>query len=110
MRRTRPRYLLPRDVAPFLGMLAQLGVILYMFLVGLELNPTCCADSAHTTVAIVAREHRRCRSCSGAALALYLYPRFSTSDVPFTHFALFLGVAMSVTAFPVLARILADRG
>ena len=46
----------------------------------------------------------------GAALALYLYPRFSSSDVPFTHFALFLGVAMSITAFPVLARILTDRG
>ena len=45
----------------------------------------------------------------GSLLALYLYPRFSTSDVPFTHFALFLGVAMSITAFPVLARILADR-
>jgi Kef-type K+ transport system membrane component KefB len=45
-----------------------------------------------------------------AALALYLYPRFSTADVPFTSFALFLGVAMSITAFPVLARILSDRG
>ena len=51
-----------------------------------------------------------CRSCSASALALYLYPRLSTSDVPFTHFALFLGVAMSITAFPVLARILTDRG
>ena len=40
--------------------------------------------------------------------ALYLYPRFAPADVPFTHFSLFLGVAMSITAFPVLARILAD--
>jgi Kef-type K+ transport system membrane component KefB len=45
----------------------------------------------------------------GAALALWLYPRFSSSDVSFTPFALFLGVAMSITAFPVLARILAER-
>src|SRR4029453_15809285 len=44
----------------------------------------------------------------GSAFALYLYPRFSSSNVPFTHFALFLGIAMSITAFPVLARILAD--
>ena len=43
-------------------------------------------------------------------LALQLYPRLSTSDVPFTSFALFMGIAMSVTAFPVLARILTDRG
>lgn len=40
---------------------------------------------------------------------LYLYPRLSSSDVPFTSFALFMGVAMSITAFPVLARILTDR-
>jgi Kef-type K+ transport system membrane component KefB len=45
----------------------------------------------------------------GSLLALYLYPRFATSDVRFTHFALFIGVAMSITAFPVLARILADQ-
>ena len=44
----------------------------------------------------------------GTTLALYLYPRVSTSDVPFTSFALFLGIAMSITAFPVLARILSD--
>jgi Kef-type K+ transport system membrane component KefB len=45
----------------------------------------------------------------GATLALYLYPTLATSDVPFTSFALFLGVAMAITAFPVLARILTDR-
>jgi Kef-type K+ transport system membrane component KefB len=45
----------------------------------------------------------------GATLALWLYPTLSTSDVPFTSFALFLGVAMSITAFPVLARILTDE-
>src|SRR5205085_5427874 len=42
-------------------------------------------------------------------LALFLYPRFSNRAVPFTSFVLFVGVAMSVTAFPVLARILTDR-
>jgi K+:H+ antiporter len=46
----------------------------------------------------------------GTILALYLYPRLSTNDVPFTSFALFMGVAMSITAFPVLARIVTDRG
>ena len=45
-----------------------------------------------------------------AALALPLYSHLSTSDVPFTVFALFLAVSLSVTAFPVLARILTDRG
>jgi Kef-type K+ transport system membrane component KefB len=46
----------------------------------------------------------------GATLSLWFYPTLSTSDVPFTVFALFLGVSLSVTAFPVLARILTDRG
>src|SRR5262249_5275400 len=43
------------------------------------------------------------------ALALALYPLFATQSVPFTVFALFIGVSMSITAFPVLARILTDR-
>ncbi|MCQ7029998.1 cation:proton antiporter, partial [Escherichia coli] len=45
----------------------------------------------------------------GAGLALALYPILSNDQVPFRSFALFLGVSMSVTAFPVLARILTDR-
>src|SRR5262249_50546735 len=46
----------------------------------------------------------------GSVAALLLYPRLSTNDVSFTSFSLFMGVAMSITAFPVLARILTDRG
>ena len=93
----------------YLGVVAQLGVILYMFLVGLELNPDLLRGQVHATVA-TSHASIVLPFVLGAALALYLYPRFSTSDVPFTSFALFIGVAMSITAFPVLARILADRG
>ena len=102
-------FILPPAVAPFLGVVAQLGVIMYMFLVGLELNPELLRNRAH---AIVATSHASIVApfVLGSALALYLYPRFSTSNVPFTSFALFLGLAMSITAFPVLARILSDRG
>jgi Kef-type K+ transport system membrane component KefB len=46
----------------------------------------------------------------GSLLALWLFPRAATAGVPFTSFALFIGIAMSITAFPVLARILFDRG
>jgi Kef-type K+ transport system membrane component KefB len=101
-------YILPPTVAPFLGIVAQLGVILYMFLVGLELNPDMLRGQVHATVA-TSHASIVLPFVLGSALALYLYPRFSTSDVPFTNFALFLGVAMSITAFPVLARILSDR-
>jgi Kef-type K+ transport system membrane component KefB len=99
---------LPPSVAPFLGVIAQLGVVLYMFLVGLELNPRVLRERARATVAI-SHSSIIAPFLSGAALALLLYPRLSSRDVPFTSFALFFGAAMSITAFPVLARILTDR-
>jgi len=101
--------LLPPSVAPFLGVHAQIGVMLYMFLVGLELDLGVLRKSGHSTIAI---SHASIVApfLLGSALALVLYPVLSTSDVPFTVFALFIGVALSITAFPVLARILTDRG
>ena len=102
-------YILPLDVAPYLGILAQLGVVVYMFLVGLELNADMLRGHLRTTL-VASHASIAVPFVMGAALALFLYPRFSSSDVPFAHFALFLGVAMSITAFPVLARILSDRG
>src|SRR6202158_1840708 len=102
-------YLFPAAVGPYLNILAQVGVILYMFLVGLELDPALLRKRGHATVAI---SHASIIApfLLGATIALYLYPKLSTRDVPFTCFSLFLGVSMSVTAFPVLARILTDRG
>lgn len=91
-----------------LKVVAQLGVILYMFLVGLELNTQKVGRQAHTAIAI-SHASIVLPFILGAALALWLYPLLAPQDVPFTSFALFLGVAMSITAFPVLARILTDR-
>ncbi len=103
------QFVLPAAVAPYLGVIAQLGVILYMFLVGLELNHEVLRERAHATVAI---SHASIVApfVLGAALALMLYPPFAGGAASFTSFALFMGVAMSITAFPVLARILTDRG
>jgi len=100
---------LPASIAPFLGVIAQIGVILYMFLVGLELYPGQLKHRAHVTIA-TSHASIVLPFVLGSVLALVLYPRLSSSDVPFTSFALFMGVAMSITAFPVLARILTDRG
>jgi Kef-type K+ transport system membrane component KefB len=102
-------FLLPAGVMPYLGVLAQLGVILYMFLVGLELNAGMLRARAHATVAI-SHASIVVPFVLGAALALVLFPRLAPAGVPFTSFALFMGVAMAITAFPVLARILTDRG
>jgi Kef-type K+ transport system membrane component KefB len=97
------------QVTTALRAVAQLGIVLYMFLVGLELNGAKLKHHAHATVAI---SHASIVApfVLGAVLALWLYPTLSHRGVPFTSFALFMGVAFSVTAFPVLARILADRG
>jgi Kef-type K+ transport system membrane component KefB len=96
------------QVAAALGAVSQLGVMLYMFLVGLELNP---ARLRHQARAAVAISHASIvvPFTLGAALALGLYPALSHAGVPFTSFSLFLGMAMAITAFPVLARILTDR-
>ncbi len=101
-------YILPHSIAPLLNVISQVGVILYMFLVGLELDLSLLRARAHSTIAI---SHASIVApfLLGASLALLLYPRLSTKNVSFTAFSLFLGASMSVTAFPVLARILTDR-
>ncbi len=90
-------------------MIAQVGVILYMFLVGLELDTGLLRHRAHASVA-VSHASIIAPFLLGSALALWLHPSFAPAGVPFTVFALFMGVSLSVTAFPVLARILTDRG
>lgn len=102
-------FLLPSSVAPFLQIIAQIGVILFMFLVGLELDTRRLRHNSHATIAI-SHASIVVPFVLGSILALWLYPRLSSSDVPFTIFAMFMGAAMSVTALPVLARILSDRG
>jgi Kef-type K+ transport system membrane component KefB len=101
-------YLLPPTVAPSLSIVAQIGVILYMFLVGVELNVTILRKQGHVTLAI-SHASIVVPFSLGAMLALWLYPMLSSSEVPFTAFALFLSVSLSITAFPVLARILTDQ-
>ncbi len=101
-------FLLPTEVAPYLGIVAKIGVVLFMFLVGLELDARLLRGSSHATMAI---SHASIVApfFFGTVLALALYPRYSNDAVSFTTFSLFVGVSMSVTAFPVLARILSDR-
>ncbi len=89
--------------------IAQLGVLLYMFVVGLELNAATLRQRIQTAVAI---SHLSIvlPFLLGAVLALWLAETYCPSGVSFTSFSLFVGVAMAITAFPVLARILTDRG
>ncbi len=98
----------PASVIPLLGIIAQIGVLLFMFVVGLELNTELLREKSQATIAI-SHASILFPFLLGATLALGLYPSLSSRDVTFTAFSLFLGISMSVTAFPVLARILRDR-
>jgi len=97
------------QVLAALKAISQLGVILYMFLVGLELNAAQLRGRVHSAIA-VSHASIVIPFVLGSLISLWLYPSFTRREVSFTSFALFMGVAMSVTAFPVLARILTDRG
>jgi Kef-type K+ transport system membrane component KefB len=92
----------------FLNSLSQIGLILFMFLVGLELDPQILRGRGYTTL-VTSQAGIIAPFALSALLAFYLYPRLSDPSVSFTNFALFVGTAMSITAFPVLARILAER-
>lgn len=101
--------LLPASNAGYLKVIAQLGIIIYMFLVGLELNLDQLKNQARTTIAI-SGAGIFIPFALGVILALLIRSHVSRDDVPALHFVLFMGVVMAITAFPVLARILSDRG
>jgi Kef-type K+ transport system membrane component KefB len=100
-------YLFPADIVPLLSGAAQIGLAFYLFLVGMELDPRVlrarigqAAFISNTSVAFPL--------ALGFLVAIPIY-KLLAPDVRYLPFALFMGVAMSVTAFPVLARILIER-
>ena len=103
------RALFPSDVIPLIGVVANLGLIFYMFLVGLELDLSQLRGRLAQTTAI-SNTGVAIPMLAGIAVAL---PTYTLIGPPakggFTAFALFMGVSMSITAFPVLARILVER-
>lgn len=101
-------FLFPASSLGFLNALSQIGVIFFMFLVGLGINLGELKSQGHATV-LTSHVSITAPFVLASFLAVYLYPRLSDSSIPFTSFALFMGAAMSITAFPVLARILTER-
>lgn len=98
--------LFPEEVVPLLGGAADIGLAFYMFLVGLELDLGALRGRLRQAV-FLSNASVMAPMAIGMAVALVLYPTYGQSG--FLAFALFMGVAMSVTAFPVLARILLER-
>jgi len=100
--------LFPAESLGFLNALSQIGLLLFMFLVGLEFDPNMLRSQGRAAV-VTSQASIVAPFILGAGLAFYLYPKLSDASVSFTSFALFMGIAMSITAFPVLARILTER-
>ena len=100
--------LFPAGSVRFLGSVSQLGLVMFMFLVGLELRPDDLRGRGYAAV-LISHTGIVLPLCLGAVLSLVLYPVLGPQDASFRAFALFVGTAMSVTAFPVLARLLADH-
>ena len=97
----------PEDIVPYLGLAAQLGLIFYMFLIGLELDVGEIRARA-AQIATISNASVALPLIMGIALALPLFDVIAP-DTKFASFALFMGISMSITAFPVLARILVER-
>ena len=102
-------FLFPPASMPTLSLLSQIGVVLFMFVVGMELDVQHLREKASSAI-MVSHASIIAPFLLGAALALVLYAPLAPANTSFTAFALFMGIAMSITAFPVLARILEDRG
>ncbi|MCX6379481.1 MAG: cation:proton antiporter [Armatimonadetes bacterium] len=92
-----------------LSMMSQLGVILFMFSVGAELEINHLKRWAKTSL-VISHAGIAIPFVLGSALALVLYRPLAPPSASFVVFALFMGVGMSFTAFPVLARIIEERG
>lgn len=101
--------LFPVESFSNLQFLSQIGLILFMFVIGMELDLKVLKNRAHDAV-VISHASIIIPFALGMGLAYYIYESFAPESVKFSSFALFIGIAMSITAFPVLARIVQERG
>lgn len=92
-----------------LYIISQIGLVLFMFAVGMDLNMSEMKDNFKSTF-IISQSSIVVPFLLGMILAFVIYKDFSPANSNFTSFALFIGISMSITAFPVLARIVQEKG
>jgi Kef-type K+ transport system membrane component KefB len=101
--------LFPVDSLENLKFLSQIGLILFMFVIGMELDVKVLKNRAKEAI-VISHASIVIPFALGIGLAYFVYHRFAPEGVTFLSFSLFMGIAMSITAFPVLARIVQERG
>lgn len=102
-------FLFPVQSLGNLQFLSQIGLILFMFIVGMEIDVNVLKNKAHDAI-VISHASIIIPFSLGMGLAYFIYKEFAPVEVSFTSFGLFLGIALSITAFPVLARIVQERG
>jgi len=101
--------LFPAESLGNLKFLSQIGLILFMFVIGMELDLKVLKNKANEAV-VISHASIVIPFALGIGLAYYVYDQFAPAGVKFLSFSLFMGIALSITAFPVLARIVQERG
>jgi Kef-type K+ transport system membrane component KefB len=102
-------FLFPKNSLNNLQFLSQIGLAFFMFIIGMELDIEKLRKKAHNAV-VISHASIVFPYFLGVTAAYFLFEKFAPTNVGFTAFALFMGIAISITAFPVLARILHERG
>jgi len=101
--------LFPVESLGNLQFLSQIGLILFMFVIGMELDLKVLQNRAKEAI-VISHASIVIPFALGIGLAYFVYYKFAPEGIAFLPFALFMGIAMSITAFPVLARIVQERG
>ncbi|MBV7532616.1 cation:proton antiporter [Chitinophaga sp. sic0106] len=101
-------FLFPAESMKSLQFLSQIGLAFFMFIVGMELDMSKVRNKAHDAV-MISHASIVVPFALGVGLAYFIFESFAPANVSFLAFALFMGIAMSITAFPVLARIVQER-
>ena len=102
-------FLFPLDSLQNINMLSQFGLILFMFAIGMELNITEVRQKLKETI-LISHTSTIFPFFLGMVTAYFLYTKYAYESTPFLSFALFVSIALSITAFPVLARIIQEKG
>jgi Kef-type K+ transport system membrane component KefB len=101
--------LFPKESLGNLQFLSQIGLILFMFVIGMELDLKVLKNKANEAV-VISHASIVIPFALGIGLSYFIYHQFAPEGIEFLSFSLFMGIAMSITAFPVLARIVQERG
>lgn len=102
-------FLFPEESLVYIKILSQFGLILFMYTIGMELDLSVVRKRFQDTI-IISHTSTIVPFFIGMLIAYFIYDQYAFAETPFLSFALFIGISLSITAFPVLARIIQERG